>query len=135
MTSKPRFLNPDTLSKPPGYTHVVDMAGPARIIYIAGQLALDRSGKMIGVGDFRAQAVQVFENLKSALAVVGASFNDVVKTNTYVLDMAHRPILREVRETYLNKAAPPASTLVGVTALAYPEALIEIEAIALLPGG
>ena len=135
MTSKPRFLNPDTLSKPPGYTHVVDMAGPARIIYIAGQLALDRSGKMVGVDDFRAQTVQVFENLKSALAAVGASFNDVVKTNTYVLDMSHRPILREVRETYLNKAAPPASTLVGVTALAYPEALIEIEAIALLPGG
>ena len=133
--TKPRFLNPDTLSKPPGYTHVVDMAGPARIIYIAGQLALDRSGKMVGVGDFRAQAIQVFENLKSALAAVGASFNDVVKTNTYVLDMAHRPILREVRETYLNKAAPPASTLVGVTALAYPEALIEIEAIALLPAG
>ena len=135
MTSKPRFLNPDALSKPPGYTHVVDMAGPARIIYIAGQLALDRSGKMGGAGDFRAQAIQVFENLKSALAAVGASFNDVVKTNTYVLDMAHRPILREVRETYLNKAAPPASTLVGVTALAYPEALIEIEAIALLPAG
>ena len=54
MTSKPRFLNPDTLSKPPGYTHVVDMAGPARIIYIAGQLALDRSGKIVGTGDFRA---------------------------------------------------------------------------------
>ena len=133
--TKPRFLNPDTLSKPPGYTHVVDMAGPARIIYIAGQLALDRSGKMVGVGDFRAQAIQVFENLKSALAAVGASFNDVVKTNTYVLDMSHRPILREVRDSYLNKAAPPASTLVGVTALAYPEALIEIEAIALLPAG
>ena len=133
--TKPRFLNPDTLSKPPGYTHVVDMAGPARIIYIARQLALDRSGKMVGVGDFRAQAIQVFENLKSTLAAVGASFNDVVKTNTYVLDMSHRPILREVRDSYLNKAAPPASTLVGVTALAYPEALIEIEAIALLPAG
>jgi enamine deaminase RidA (YjgF/YER057c/UK114 family) len=135
MTSKPRFLNPDTLSKPPGYTHVVDMAGPARIIYIAGQLALDRGGKIVGAGDFRAQAIQVFENLKSALAAVGASFDDVVKINNYVLDITHRPIFREVRDLYVNKAAPPASTLVGVTALAYPEALIEIEAIALLPGG
>lgn len=134
MTSKPRFLNPDTLSIPPGYTHVVDMAGPARIIYIAGQLALDREGKMVGGGEFRAQAVQVFENLKCALAAVGASFDDVVKTNTYVLDMSHRPIFRKVRDMYVNKATPPASTLVGVTALAYPEALIEIEAIALLPG-
>ena len=133
--TKLRFLNPDTLSKPPGYTHVVDMAGPARIIHIAGQLALDREGKMIGEGDFRAQAVQVFENLKFALAAVGASFNDVVKINTYVLDMAHRPVFREVRDRYVNKAAPPASTLVGVTALAYPEALIEIEAIALLSAG
>ena len=135
MTSKPRFLNPDTLSKPPGYTHVVDMAGPARIVYVAGQLALDRSGKIVGAGDFRAQAVQVFENLKLALAAVGASFDDVVKINNYILDMSHRPIFREVRDMYVNKAAPPASTLVGVTALAYPEALIEIEAIALLPGG
>ena len=135
MTSKPRFLNPDTLSKPPGYTHVVDMAGPARIIYIAGQLALDPSGKIVGAGDFRAQAIQVFENLKSALAAVGASFDDVVKINNYVLDISHRPIFREIRDMYVNKAAPPASTLVGVTALAYPEALIEIEAIALLPGG
>jgi enamine deaminase RidA (YjgF/YER057c/UK114 family) len=135
MTSKPRFLNPDTLSKPPGYTHVVDMAGPARIVYIAGQLALDRSGKIVGAGDFRAQAIQVFENLKSALAAVGASFDDVVKINNYVLDISHRPIFREIRDMYVNKAAPPASTLVGVTALAYPEALIEIEAIALLPRG
>ena len=133
--TKPCFLNPNTLSKPPGYTHVVDMAGPARIIYIAGQLALDRNGKMVGAGDFRAQAIQVFENLKSALAAVGASFHDVVKINNYVLDMSHRPIFREVRDMYVNQAAPPASTLVGVTALAYPEALIEIEAIALLPAG
>jgi enamine deaminase RidA (YjgF/YER057c/UK114 family) len=134
MSSKPRFLNPDALSKPPGYTHVVEMAGPARIVYVAGQLALDRSGKIVGAGDFRAQAIQVFENLKSALAAVGASFDDVVKINNYVLDMSHRPIFREIRDMYVNKAAPPASTLVGVTALAYPEALIEIEAIALLPG-
>jgi enamine deaminase RidA (YjgF/YER057c/UK114 family) len=135
MTSKPRFLNPDTLSKPPGYTHVVDMAGPARIVYVAGQLALDRGGKIVGAGNFRAQAIQVFENLKFALAAVGAGMNDVVKINNYVLDMAHRPVFREVRDMYVNKAAPPASTLVGVTTLAYPEALIEIEAIALLPGG
>ncbi len=133
MTSKPRFLNPDTLSNPPGYTHVVEMAGPARIVYIAGQLALDRKGNIVGKGDFRAQAIQVFENLKSALAAVGATFNDVVKINNYVRDMGHRPIYQEVRDRYVNTAVPPASTLVGVTALALPDALLEIEAIALLP--
>ena len=83
---------------------------------------------------FRAQATQVFENLKIALASAGAGFEHVVKINSYLTDIpAQIPILREVRETYLNKAAPPASTTVQVVALADPRYLIEVEATAILP--
>ncbi|MGD9920735.1 MAG: RidA family protein, partial [Pseudorhodoplanes sp.] len=75
---QPRFLNPSTLSKPPGYSHVVEVRAPGRIVYIAGQLGLDVDGNIVGApGDFRAQATQAFENLKLALAAVGAGFGDL----------------------------------------------------------
>jgi enamine deaminase RidA (YjgF/YER057c/UK114 family) len=132
--SNVRFVNPTDAAPPPGYTHVVEVTGPGRIVYIAGQLGLDRAGKLVGApGDFRAQAVQVFENLKAALATVGATFRDVVKINNYITDMNHLATFREVRDMYLNTAAPPASTLVAISKLAREGALIEIEAIAALP--
>jgi enamine deaminase RidA (YjgF/YER057c/UK114 family) len=134
MAGNLRFFNPETMSKPPGYSHVVEMTGPGRIVYIAGQLGIDRDGRVVGApGDFRAQAVQAFENLKSALAAVGAGFDQVVKVNNYLVDMAHLPIFREVRDTYLNKAAPPASTTVRIAQLARDGALFEIEAVVVLP--
>jgi enamine deaminase RidA (YjgF/YER057c/UK114 family) len=126
-----RFINPPTISKPPGYTHVVEISAPGRIVYIAGQLGFDVSGKM--PEDFRGQTRQAFENLKNALAAVGAGFKDVVKINNYLVDIpANIGTFREVRDQYLNMAAPPASTAVGVPALARPGALFEIEAIAVL---
>jgi enamine deaminase RidA (YjgF/YER057c/UK114 family) len=129
-----RFLNPETAAKPPGYTHAVEVTGPGRTIYIAGQLGLDRNGKIVGApGDFRAQATQAFENLKAALATVGATFKDVVKINNYIVDMEHLGQFREVRDSYLNMTAPPASTLVAITQLAREGALFEIEAVAVLP--
>jgi enamine deaminase RidA (YjgF/YER057c/UK114 family) len=129
--SSARFINPPTISKPPGYTHVVEVTGPGKTIYIAGQLGFDVSGKM--AGDFRGQTAQAFENLKNALAAVGASFKDVVKINNYIVDIsANIGAFREVRDQYLNMSAPPASTAVGVPALARPGALFEIEAIAVL---
>jgi enamine deaminase RidA (YjgF/YER057c/UK114 family) len=132
VTSNIRFSNPPELSKPPGYTHVVEITGPARIVYVAGQLGLDKEGKP--VGDFRAQAMQAFDNLKIALADAGAGFEHVVKINNYLVDItANIMTFREVRDRYLNLAAPPASTAVGVPALARPGALFEIEAIAVLP--
>jgi enamine deaminase RidA (YjgF/YER057c/UK114 family) len=134
MAAQLRFLNPRTISKPPGYTHVVEATGPGRIVYIAGQLGLDVGGKVVGqAGDFRAQAIQTFENLKAALAEVGATFNDVVKINNYLTDLpAHLPIFREVRDMYLDKSKPPASTTIQISALAREGALLETEAIAIL---
>jgi len=129
-----RFINPETLAKPPSYTQVVEVTGPARTVYIAGQLGTDRQGNVVGApGDFRAQAVQVFDNLKAALAAVGAGFDDVVKLNSYLADIAHLPILREVRGRYLDAAALPASTTIAVSKFAREAALLEIEAVAVLP--
>jgi enamine deaminase RidA (YjgF/YER057c/UK114 family) len=129
-----RFLNPETLSKPPGYSHVVEVTGPGRTVYIAGQLGVGRDGKCVGApGDFWAQAVQAFENLKSALVAVGAGLEHVVKLNNYLVDMNHLAIFREVRDKYLNTAAPPASTTVQISKFAREGALIEIEAVVALP--
>ena len=129
-----KFLNPATLAKPPGYSYVVDTGGPNRTIYLAGQLGLDMDNKLLGVpGDFRSQCVGAFQNLGKALAAVGATFADVVKINNYLVDMSHIGVFREVRDSFLNMAAPPASTTVGISQLARPGALFEIEAVAVLP--
>jgi enamine deaminase RidA (YjgF/YER057c/UK114 family) len=126
-----RFINPETLAKPPSYTHVVEVVGACRTVHISGQLGIDLEGQV--VGDFRAQAVQVFENLKAALASVGATFADVVKLNSYLADIVDLPALREVRVRYLNAKALPASTTLAVSGFARPGALLEIEAVAVLP--
>src|SRR5205085_2059868 len=106
-----------------------------RTVYIAGQLGLDAGGKLVGApGDFRAQAVQAYENLKGALAAVGADFRHVVKLNNYLTDIgSHIALLREVRDGYLVKETPPASTTVQVSRLARDGALFEVEAVAILP--
>jgi len=125
---KLRRINPPTLSKPNGWTQVVVATGKPTI-YIAGQVSVDKDGSVVGPGDFRAQAIQVFENLKAALAAAGAGFKEVVKVNYYLLDMANAPIMREVRNSYF-KSDFPASTLVEVGKLARDEFMLEIEAIA-----
>ena len=127
-----RFQSPSGLAAPRGYSHVAEVSGPGRTIYIAGQIAVDAGGKV--PEGFREQAKQVFENLKIALAAAGGSFDQVVKLNTYLTDIpAQLPVLREVRDTYINQTTPPASTTVQVVALADPRYLIEVEAIAVLP--
>ncbi len=134
MAANIRFINPSTLAKPPGYTYVVETSGPARTVYIAGQLGLDMENKLVGgPGDFRAQATKAIENLKAALAGVGADLTDVVKINNYLTDMSHIGTLREVRDRFFDMTAPPASTTVAISQLARPGALFEIEAIAVLP--
>ena len=131
MSSNMRFMNPEAIAKPGGYSHVVEITGPGRIVYVAGQLGLKPDGKI--AGDFQAQAVQAFENLKAALAAVGATFNDVVKLNNYLIDIpTNIAIYREVRDKYVNTARPPASTTIGVPALARDGALFEVEAIVML---
>jgi enamine deaminase RidA (YjgF/YER057c/UK114 family) len=124
------YINPKGLVTPTGYTHVV-VAADRRTVYIAGQVAFDSTGKVVGGSDFTAQAEQVFINLNRALGSVGASFGDVVKTTTLITDMKNVPALREIRNRYLDPTQPPANTLM-VTRLVRPELLVEIEAVAVL---
>ncbi len=126
-----RYINPPSLAKPTGYTHVV-VAPDGRTVYVAGQVALDSTGLLVGGEDFRHQAEQVIHNLQRALASVGGTLDNVVKTTTFITDLKHLPALRDVRSRYLDPKRPPASTLLVVSSLARPEFLIEVEAIAVL---
>ena len=129
-----RFHNPDSIAKPVGYSHVVEATTPGKIIYVAGQLGLDLDNKIVGApGDFRAQAEQVFRNLEHALAAADAGFEHVVKLNNYLTDLGHLPIFREVRDAYVDTANPPASTTIQISKLARQGALLETEAVAILP--
>jgi enamine deaminase RidA (YjgF/YER057c/UK114 family) len=120
-----RFLN----RTPAGYSQVVEVRG-GRTLYISGQVALDASGNLVGSGDFAAQVKQVFANLEARLDEAGASFNDVVKLNFYLLDASVLQLIRDIRDTYVNRDHPPASTLVVVKELFRPDLLIEVDAIA-----
>ena len=126
-----RYLNPAGLVKPTGYTHLV-IAPDGRTVYIAGQVAFDSLGKVVGEGNFTAQAEQVYRNLDRALKSVGGSMGDLVKTTTFVTDIKNVAALREVRARHLAKNQPPANTLVAVSSLARAELLIEIEGVAIL---
>ena len=103
-------------------------------VYISGQVSANEKGEVIGKGDLRAQATQVYENIQTCLKAAGVMFAEAVKMNTYVVN--YKPedvaVIREVRKKYLSGENPPASTLVGVQALVNPDFLIEIEVIARL---
>jgi enamine deaminase RidA (YjgF/YER057c/UK114 family) len=124
-----QFINP----RPVGYSDAVITAG-GKTIYISGQVPVNEKGELIGKGELRAQTVQVFENLKQILSQSGATFENVVKVNTYIVNCkpADVAIVREVRKSYFSPTQPPASTLVGVTSLVDPAFLIEIEVVAVI---
>jgi 2-iminobutanoate/2-iminopropanoate deaminase len=126
-----RYINPPSLVKPTGYTHVV-ISPDGRTAYIAGQVAFDSTGKLVGPGDFRGQAEQVLRNLRRAVESVEGTLGDIVKTTTFITDLKHVPVLRELRAKYLDPGRPPANTLLVVSSLARPDLLIEIEAVAVL---
>ena len=129
-----KAINPPSLPPPRGYSHVV-VAPPGRLVSVAGQVAVDSAGNVVGAGDFRAQCVQVFENLGRALSAAGARWSDVVATTMYLTDLSRLDVLREVRARYLPAEAPPASTLVQVVALVRPELMIEVAVEAVIPSG
>jgi enamine deaminase RidA (YjgF/YER057c/UK114 family) len=126
-----QFINPEGVSKPLGYTHVVDTRG-SRTVYFSGQVPQNLQGEIVGINDMKAQAEQVFLNLQAALTSVGASFADVVKFTIFITDISQLPAVREVRNRYINTAQPPASSAVEVSQLFRSEILLEIEAIAVI---
>lgn len=131
-TPATRFLNPVGLPTAAGYSHAAEASG-GRTVYIAGQVALDAGMEVVGMGDFEAQARQVFTNVATALSAAGLDFAHVVKLGMFVTDLTHLPTLRTVRDEFVDTAAPPASTLVQVAALVRPEFLVEVDAIAVGP--
>lgn len=126
-----QLLIPETMPKSVGYSQVATVTG-GKIVFVAGQVALDKAGNVVGKDDFRAQVQQVFENLKAAVEAAGGTFDDVIKLNSYFLDLSHLPEFREVRDKYINLKNPPASTAVQVSKLFRPEFLVEIEAVAVV---
>jgi enamine deaminase RidA (YjgF/YER057c/UK114 family) len=126
-------LRPEGLLHSPTYSQVVVAAG-TRTIYTAGQVSIDERGELVGAGDLMAQAAQAMRNVGLALAAAGASYADIVKIATYVVNYKpeHRTIIGKARAPFFANRPPPASTLVGVTSLALPEWLVEIEAVAVL---
>jgi reactive intermediate/imine deaminase len=127
-------LNPATVAPPIGsYSHAVRVeTGDAVWIYVSGQLAFDADGQLVGRGDLRAQTEQVFENLTHVLEANGASFEHVVKLQTFFTTLDDLTGSREVRARYLPDE-PPASTAVQVAALVVPDALIEVDLVAVVP--
>jgi enamine deaminase RidA (YjgF/YER057c/UK114 family) len=127
-----KYINPDTLLAPRGYTHIVTIAGPANLVFISGQVAVDKQGKLVGPGDLKTQIRQAANNLKAALAAAGATAADIVKTNTYIVNykQSDYSAMREARAELFGDGEPPASTLVGVTSLAVEGLMVEMEAIA-----
>jgi enamine deaminase RidA (YjgF/YER057c/UK114 family) len=128
-----QHLRPSGLHHNPAYSHVVVASG-ARSIYISGQVSTDDEGRVVGEGDLSAQTTQVMHNLGLALKAAGASYSNIVKITTFVVGYKPelRPIIGKARSIFFEGMEPPASTLVGVTALAAPEWLIEIEAVAVV---
>jgi enamine deaminase RidA (YjgF/YER057c/UK114 family) len=128
------IFSPATLPPPVGYSHIAKV-NKGTLIYLAGQVSSDASGKLVGEGDFEAQAEQVFRNVKIAVEAAGGTMADLVKMNIYLVAEVSQdevPKMRAVRDRYVNTEKPPASTLVVVSRLARPGWLLEIEAIAAL---
>ncbi len=119
--------NPSALANPPGYSHVVK---DGTTIYVAGQLARNREGETVGVGDFSAQAEQVFKNIQAALESVGSNMNSIMKMNTFMTNREDIPAYRVVRNKYVPDDALPVSTLILCSGLADPVFRIEVEVIA-----
>jgi enamine deaminase RidA (YjgF/YER057c/UK114 family) len=116
---------------PPGYSQGIKVTESNTVLFLAGQVAYDKDGSVKHAGDFKAQAREVFRCIKSLVETAGGRMESIVKINTYLTDIRYRADLVPIREDFLGKKGP-ASTLVQVSALAHPDWLIEVEAIAIL---
>src|SRR5689334_3892267 len=127
-----QYLNPKEIFQSPFFTHSVAVSGPAKMVYVSGQVSYDRDGCVIGKDDMRAQAEQVFRCLTHNLSAAGATWSDVVKLTGYMVRMNNESVnlYREVRQRFLDPKRMPASTLVGVKRLVHDDLLLEVEVVA-----
>lgn len=134
MTIGPvEYINPEAIDTPQTYSHVVVATG-SRMVFIAGQVAEDRDGNIVGIGDMAAQARQVFANIGHALAAAGARPDQVAKLTIFVANYRreHLALIEEGRIALFGEYKPT-DTLVGVATLTRPEYLLEVDAIAVVP--
>ena len=132
-----QYLNPKQIFHSPFFTHTTTVSGPAKLVYVSGQVSYDRDGFVIGKDDIRAQTEQVFKCLTHNLQAAGATWSDVVKLNGYMVKMNTDSLnlYREVRSRFLDPKRLPASTLVGVKRLVHEDLLLEVEVIAAVAEG
>jgi len=125
-------VNPEHLVEITGRSHVVILDKVMKLAFVSGQVSMNRDGLLVGKGDFEAQTRQVFQNLLIILREIGGSLDDVVKLNAYSTVPEQIQVYLKVRNEFVSKKNPPASTFVGVLALASPDFLIEVEMIVVL---
>ncbi len=123
-------INPPDMAPPTGYSYAIKKSGSP--VFISGQVALDRDGKLVGENDAAAQTEQAFANLRTVVAACGGSLDDIVKITIYVTDAAYRPIVAAARQRHFKEGQYPASTYLVVAGLAVPQLLVEIEAVAMV---
>lgn len=127
---KKEHVNPARWQEKFGYSQGCRVDESQRLLFVAGQIALDENGDVVGEGDFEAQTRQVFTNMGRVLELAGMSFENVVQIGGFLIDIGQLPTYARVRDEFVDTPAPPASTTVGVTSLALPELLVEVNAIA-----
>jgi enamine deaminase RidA (YjgF/YER057c/UK114 family) len=127
---KKEHVNPASWQEKFGYSQGCRVDEAQRLLFVAGQIALDENGDVVGEGDFEAQTRQVFTNMGRVLESAGMSFENLVQIGGFLTDIGQLPTYARVRDEFVNTSAPPASTTIGVTSLALPELLVEVNAIA-----
>jgi len=133
-----QYVNPKELGAAPKfYSHAVTVGTPGKLIYVSGQVSWGSDGQIVGAGDMRAQCQQVFKNLTNVLRAAGAGWGDIIKMNSYMVNLNADNVaaFREMRAGYLKAGQMPASTLVGVTSLVQPGLLLEVEVVAAVGSG
>lgn len=126
---EPHYLNPETMAQPSGYTQVIIVD---HTVYIAGQVSVAPDGSIVGKGDPEAQVRQVWRNLEAAVQAAGGTLANIVKTTTYITNPDYAAAVRTVRNEQFQTIKPPTSTLLMISALAHPDFMVEIEAIAVV---
>jgi len=125
-----QIVNPAGVSPPKGYSHAVRKSGTP--VFLAGQVAYDADGKLVGEGDIAAQVEQVFQNIRTVVTACGGTMADIVKLTIYVTDVSHRPAVAAARLRHFADGQYPAATYLVISALAAPQFLVEIEAVAMI---
>lgn len=126
--------NPAGMARPTGYSHLAEVdVGSAKMVFIAGQVAMDGAGNVVGKDDPKAQFEQIFRNIQTLVKAAGGNMGNVIKLTIYFRNMTHLQLFRDVRDQFIDRQHPPTSTAVEVSHLFRDDFLAEVEAVAVIP--